>query len=130
MNTSGSPSPDTHSGLLGGVRNLARNALALVLNRVELAAVELGELRATMLRVLAIGAIAFVLLCFALALWTGLIIALAWDSWGWKILLLLAALFSIAAAALLAQARKLLEKAGQGLPATMAELRADRDALL
>ena len=48
----------------------------------------------------------------------------------WKILLLMAALYSLLALALLFQLRSLLTRDKLSLPATMAELRKDRDALL
>ena len=66
---------------------------------------------------------------FALVLWSALLVVLTWEAMGWTILLWLAAAYSLLAWLLLRQARRLLGSGQLGLPATMAELRADRDAL-
>ena len=51
-------------------------------------------------------------------------------SLGWKILLIMAAVFSLITIALLLYVRTLLKQGKLSLAATMAELRQDRDALL
>jgi uncharacterized membrane protein YqjE len=58
-----------------------------------------------------------------------LIVVLAWEAMGWKILLLVAVLYSIATLAILLYARARLLRNTLALPATMSELRKDRDAL-
>lgn len=122
--------PDPEPGLVAGITGVAKTALALFHNRLELAALEAGEVRDNLLRMVLIGAAGLVLLLFALGFWTALIVVLAWDAMGWKILLLMAALYSLLALALLFQLRSLLTRDKLSLPATMAELRKDRDALL
>jgi uncharacterized membrane protein YqjE len=117
-------------GLVAGVAGVARNMFGLFVSRVELAALELGEIRAHVATLLLVGALGIVALWFAVACWTALVVVLAWDAMGWKILLLVALLFSVLAAVVLRHARALLNGDKLSMPATMAELRNDRDALL
>lgn len=117
-------------GFIAGLGIFTRNLAALLLNRVELAALELGELRDKLTRLLLVGVLGIVGLLFALGCWTALVIALAWDAMGWKILLLVALFYTLFTAAMLYGARRMLAKGGLSLPATMNELRNDRDALL
>lgn len=122
--------PESEPGLLAGIAGAAKSGLALLHNRLELAALEAGEVRDNLLRVMLIGAAGLIVLLFALGFWTALIVVLAWDAMGWKILLLMAALYSLLTLALLFHLRSLLTRDKLSLPATMAELRKDRDALL
>lgn len=116
-------------GLMSGFTGLVRHAAALALTRFELAAIELGEVRAHAVRLLLTTAAAVIAFCFALACWTAMLIVLAWDAMGWTILLLLAGLYTLVAAGMLLHARSLLHSGKLALPATMAELRKDRDTL-
>jgi len=108
----------------------ARNLFALCMTRVELAALELGQARDHLARLLLVGAIGVLLLCFALGGWTAVVVALAWPALGWKILLLVAAFYTLLAIVVLLIARSMLASDKLALPATLAELRGDRDALL
>lgn len=117
-------------GLAAGLAGLGKNLFGLLVSRVELAAFELGEIRTHLLRLLLLFGFGVVVVWFAVAYWTALIVVLAWDSWGWKILLLMAAVFTLLAAGLLFHVRSLLIANKLSMPATMAELRNDRDALL
>lgn len=117
-------------GLLGGLAAMGRNLLGLLLCRLELAALELAEVRAAAFKLTLILALGIVTACFGLALWTGLIVVLAWDSLGWKILAILAVLFTVASLFLIRYARAMVSEGKLSMPATMAELRNDRDALL
>ena len=117
-------------GLIDGIVTVARDFASLAFNRLELAALELGEVRSALLKLLLIGALAIVAIWFAVAYWTVLVVYLAWESLGWKILLIIAILFSLFAWGLLRQARTMVEQGKLSMPATMAELRSDRDALL
>lgn len=134
MNVTDKPSsgatPMGRGGLAAGLAGLGKNLFGLLVSRVELAAFELGEIRAHLFKLLLLFGIGVVVVWFAVAYWTALIVVLAWDSWGWKILLLLAAVFTLLAAGLLRYARSLLSTNKLSMPATMAELRNDRDALL
>ena len=73
---------DEHPGLIAGVSSLAKNIFGLIVSRIELAAVEFGEMRAHLVSALLFAGVGLILAWFALACWTGLIIVLAWDSWG------------------------------------------------
>jgi uncharacterized membrane protein YqjE len=117
-------------GLMAGFGGLARNMFALLVSRIELAALELGEVRDNLVRLLLIGALGVVALCFALACWTGLVIALAWDALGWKILLIVAIAYTLLAAVILLRAQALLSQNKLSMPAMLAELRSDREALM
>jgi uncharacterized membrane protein YqjE len=117
-------------GLIAGFGGLARNMFALLVSRIELAALELGEVRDNLFRLLLIGALGVVALCFALACWTALVIALAWDVLGWKILLIVAVAYTFFAAVILLRAQALLSQNKLSMPATLAELRSDREALM
>jgi uncharacterized membrane protein YqjE len=116
--------------LIAGFGGLARNMFALLVSRIELAALELGEVRDNLVRLLLIGALGVVALCFALACWTALVIALAWDALGWKILLIVAVTYTFVAVVILLRAQALLSQNKLSMPATLAELRGDREALM
>ena len=82
-------------GLMGGITSLAKNAYGLVMSRVELAALELTEVRNHAIELIAIFAMAALATWFALAYGTATIVALAWDEMGWKILLVMFVVFII-----------------------------------
>lgn len=117
-------------GLVAGLGGLARSLFALLVSRIELAALELGEVRDNLARFLLVGALGVIALWFAVACWTAVVIVLAWDAMGWKILALVAAVYSVLAIAILRHARGMVAGNRLSMPATMAELRSDRDALL
>ncbi|MBI1892135.1 MAG: phage holin family protein [Burkholderiales bacterium] len=118
------------AGLIGGALAIGKNLLGLLLCRLELAALELSEVRAAVLKMAVLFGLGLITAAFALACWTGLVVVLAWDSLGWKILAIVAAFFTVATLALVWYARAMIEQGKLSLPATMAELRTDRDALL
>ena len=117
-------------GFIAGLGNLARNAFALLVSRIELAALELGEVRDNLVKLLFVGALGIVAILFALGCWTALVVVLAWESMGWKILLLVAVFYTAVAISILMFARGMLRGDKLSMPATLAELRNDRDALL
>ncbi len=117
-------------GLLSGLTGLAKNVFGLVVSRVELAALELSEVRNHVLELLAIFALAVLCSWFALAYGTAVIVALAWESMGWKILLVMFGVFLVATLALVFKARSMLKEGKLALPATMNELKHDKDMLL
>ncbi|HJV86442.1 MAG TPA: phage holin family protein [Noviherbaspirillum sp.] len=123
-------SEDAAPGFIAGFAGLAKSGFALLMSRVELAALELGEVRNNIAKLLLVGALGIVALWFALGCWTALIIVLAWDAMGWKILLIVAAAYSLLALGILLYARTMLGSEQLSMPATMTELRKDRDALL
>ncbi|AMP02296.1 hypothetical protein CAter282_4533 [Collimonas arenae] len=117
-------------GLVSGLVGTAKNMFALVISRIELAALEFSEIGTHLLRLMFASALSIVALWFALAFWCALVVVLAWDALGWKILLILAALFTILAVGCALYVRSVLRQGRLGLPVTMAELRKDRDAIL
>jgi uncharacterized membrane protein YqjE len=117
-------------GLLNGITGLAKNLFGLVVSRLELAAVELMEVRNHVLELLAVFAAALVCALFAVAYGTLTIVALAWEELGWKILLIMFGVFVIGAVALLFKAKAMLKENKLSFPATMNELKHDKDMLL
>ncbi len=117
-------------GLLGGLSSLARSVFGLVVSRLELAALELSEVRNHLIELVVIFAVAVMTAWFTIAYGTATVVALAWDEWGWKILLLMFALFLIATGILVAKGVSMLKKGKLAFPETMNELRNDRDMLL
>ena len=117
-------------GLMGGISGLAKNLFGLIVSRVELAALELSEVRNHAIELLAIFAGAVLAVWFALAYGTATIVALAWDAMGWKILLVLFLVFLVITAVLVMKGMAMLKQGKLAFPETMNELRNDRDALL
>lgn len=117
-------------GLMGGISGLAKNLFGLVVSRVELAALEMSEVRNHAIELLAIFAGAVLAVWFALAYGTATIVMLAWDSWGWKILLVMFLVFLAITVGLVMKGMAMLKQGKLAFPETMKELRNDRDALL
>ena len=117
-------------GLMGGISGLAKNLFGLVVSRVELAALEMSEVRNHVIELLALFAGAVLAVWFALAYGTATIVMLAWDSWGWKILLVMFLVFLAITVALVMKGLALLKQGKLAFPETMRELRNDRDALM
>ena len=117
-------------GLMGGISGLAKNLFGLVVSRLELAALEMTDVRNHVIELVAIFAGAVLAVWFALAYGTATIVMLAWESWGWKILLVMFLVFAAITAVLLLKGMALLKQGKLALPETMKELRNDRDALL
>ena len=117
-------------GLMGGISGLAKNLFGLVVSRLELAALEMTDVRNHVIELVAIFAGAVLAVWFALAYGTATIVMLAWESWGWKILLVMFLVFAAITAVLLMKGMALLKQGKLALPETMKELRNDRDALL
>ncbi|WP_229467571.1 phage holin family protein [Massilia sp. Mn16-1_5] len=117
-------------GLMGGISGLAKNLFGLIVSRVELAALEMSEVRNHVIELLAIFAGAVLAVWFALAYGTATIVMLAWDSWGWKILLVMFLVFLVITVVLVMKGLAMLKQGKLAFPETMNELRHDRDALL
>ena len=114
-------------GLIAAMVEVARNGAGLLLSRLELAALELSEVRNQMLKLLLLAALALLAACFALGCVTALIIFMSWDALGWKILALLALAYAMCAIGLLLWIRRIMAEGRLAMPATMKELQADRD---
>jgi uncharacterized membrane protein YqjE len=119
-----------NTGLIAGLAGLSKNMLGLLISRIELASLELGEIRSNLARLVMTAALGAIAAWFAVACWTALAVVIAWESWGWKILLLLAALYTLLGIGILLYAKSMLREDRLSMPATLAELRKDRDALL
>jgi len=117
-------------GLLGGITGLAKNLFGLVVSRLELAALELSEVRNHVIELVAIFAMAVLATWFALAYGTATIVALAWDEMGWKILLVMFAVFAVITLVLVMKGLAMLKQGKLAFPETMKELRNDRDMLM
>jgi len=117
-------------GLLGGITGLAKNLFGLVVSRLELAALELSEVRNHVIELVAIFAMAALATWFALAYGTATIVALAWDEMGWKILLVMFAVFAVITLILVLKGLSMLKQGKLAFPETMKELRNDRDMLM
>jgi uncharacterized membrane protein YqjE len=118
------------SQLMAGVTGFFKNALGLLLSRIELAALELAEVRTNLLKLALVSAFGLIAAWFAIAYWSVLLVYLTWDALGWKILMLVAIGFSVIAIGTLLYARALVAQGKLSMPATMSELHNDRDALL
>ena len=117
-------------GLMGGITGLAKNLFGLVVSRVELAALELSEVRNHVIELVAIFAMAALATWFALAYGTATIVALAWEEMGWKILLVMFVVFAVITLILVMKGLSLLKQGKLAFPETMKELRNDRDMLM
>ncbi|GGC01060.1 phage holin family protein [Pseudoduganella buxea] len=117
-------------GLIGSLTGVVKNSLRLVLSRIELAALELSEVRRHLVELSVLFALVVLAAWFAIAFGTATLIYLAWDALGWKILLILAAVFAVIAVVLVMTIKKMILQGRLALSATMAELKADRDMLL
>ena len=124
--SAGPPGP----GLIGSLAGVAKNTLGLFVSRLELAALELSEVRNHALQLIVAFALAVLAGLFGIAYASAMVVYLAWDAMGWKILPVMASGFLLLAAGLVLYARGLLKQNKLSLPATMAELKADRDMLL
>lgn len=117
----------------GGLASTAGAAMTSVLKligvRLSMAVLELGAARNAMFRVLLLAALAVLAAAFALLSVSAMIVALAWDALGWRILLLLCLAYLVLAVAMLLKARNIILSGQIGLPMTLAELQKDREAL-
>lgn len=116
-------------GLAAHVRLLITSLVGLVRTRSSLAVLELADARDALLQVLFMGAAALLLAGFALACLSALVVALCWDALGWGILMVLFLVYAGLAVMLLNRVRTIVASGRIGLPATMEELRKDREAL-
>ncbi|MTW03286.1 phage holin family protein [Pseudoduganella ginsengisoli] len=123
------PAP-SHPGLIASLAAVARNTGRLMLSRLELAALELSEARNHLVELAVVFALALLAGWFAIAFTTATIIFLCWEAMGWKILLVLAVAFLLITIGFIMSARSMLRQGKLSLPATMAELKADREMLL
>ena len=117
-------------GLIGGLTGLAKNLFGLVVSRVELVAIELSEVRNHLIELVTLFVAAVLAVWFAIAYGTATIVALAWESMGWKILLIMFAVFLAITVLLVFRGLALLKQGKLAFPETMKELKSDREMLL
>src|SRR4051812_11525101 len=79
-----------NSSLLAGVAGVAKNMFCLLVNRIELAALEISEVSTHLAKLLLFFVCGIIALWFAVAYGTALIVFLMWEIWGWKTRLLMA----------------------------------------
>ena len=127
MNASAEPPA---SGLASSVGTMITSVLKLVGVRLSMAVMELADARDAVLRVLLLGALAVLAAAFALLSLSAMIIALAWDAMGWRILLILFLAYLLLTLGMLWKARSIIANGQIGFPTTLAELEKDRAALL
>ena len=127
MNASAEP---PGSGLASNVGTLIASVLKLIGVRLSMAVMELADARDAVMRVLLLGALAVLAAAFALLSLSAMIVALAWDAMGWRILLILFLAYLLLAVGMLWKARSIIASGQVGLPTTLAELEKDRAALL
>ena len=116
-------------GILQSLRRLASTALALVITRGELAAVELAEARGQIARWALAALVGAVLLLAALLSISLLVAAVFWESYRWQAIGALALAYAIAGAWLVLKVMREVRAAPPLLSATLAELARDRAAL-
>lgn len=117
-------------GVFAGISSLFKSLFGLAVSRVELAALELAEIRNHVIELVAIFAVAVLAVWFAIAFGAMTIVALAWESMGWTILLIMFAVFTLITAILVTKGMALIKQNKLGFPATMKELKNDREMLL
>ena len=117
-------------GVFAGISSLFKSLFGLAVSRVELAALELAEIRNHVIELVAIFAVAVLAVWFAIAFGAMTIVALAWESMGWTILLIMFAVFTLITAILVAKGMALIKQNKLGFPATIKELKNDREMLL
>jgi len=127
MNASAEP---PGGGLASNVSTMIASVLKLIGVRLSMAVMELADARDAVLRVLLLGALAVLAAAFALLSLSAMIVALAWDAMGWRILLILFLAYLLLAVSMLWKARSIIASGQIGLPTTLAELEKDRAALL
>lgn len=121
---------DEQPGLISGLMGVGRNLFGLVLNRIELAMLEVAELSANAAKFLIIVALALTALWFSIAFFTVLAVFLLWQFWGWMTLLFFGVLFLVMTLALAWVAWSFVRDGKLAMPLTIAEIRQDRDTLL
>jgi len=110
--------------------NLVKNIFFIIINRVELATLEFSEVSSHLFKFFLIFIIAIVAFWFAIGFWSSILLILAWEILGWKILLILAVFFTIVAVSAGFYMHNILRRGCTILPITTAEIRKDCDSLL
>lgn len=126
---SNGPSPQGR-GLGASLQGLMATVLAIVHTRLELLVTELEEEKRRLLATVAWGAVGVLVGCFALAFAAVFITVLFWDSHRLLVVGLMTLTFGLISAWAMHRVKVLVRESGQMLAATLAELDADRQALM
>ncbi len=93
-------------GLWSGVLQLLQIAIQLAINRLALASLEMALLRREAVIALLLAGLGVSALAIGSVALASLFVFLVWDAWGWRTLLLVAAVYFSAAGGLLFLARR------------------------
>lgn len=126
MNSSVRPPND---GLASNAMTVIKSLLKLAGVRFSMATVEFADARDAFLRVLLLGVFALLALAFAFLSISGVIVVLAWEALGWRILMILFFAYLLLTMILLWRARGIIASGKIGLPVTLTEMKKDRAAL-
>lgn len=117
-------------GLGASLQGLMATLLAIFHTRLELLVTEIEEEKRRVLATVAWGAVAVLVGCFALAFAAVFITVLFWDSHRLWVLGLMTVVFGVISAWAMRRVKTLVRESGAMLSATLAELDADRQALM
>lgn len=117
-------------GLGASLQGLMATVLAIIHTRLELLVTEVEEEKRRLLATVAWGAVGVLVGCFALAFAAVFITVLFWDSHRLLVVGLTTMTFGLISAWAMHRAKALSRESGQMLAATLAELDADRHALM
>lgn len=131
--TSGSSPAEGGAGagrLLSSLQGLSATLVAILQTRLELLATEVEEEKHRLLAILGWGALAILMGTVASVFLAGFITVLFWESHPLLVLSLLTLAFGGVCAAAVRRVRSLMQTPGGMLAASLAELKADQEALL
>ena len=117
-------------GLGASLQGLMATVLAIIHTRLELLVTEVEEEKRRLLATVAWGAVGVLVGCFALAFAAVFITVLFWDSHRLLVVGLMTMTFGLISAWAMHRVKVLVRESGQMLAATLAELDADRQALM
>lgn len=117
-------------GLLASLQGLVATMLAIAQTRLALLATEVEEEKRRLLATVAWGAVAVLVGCFTLAFAAVFITVLFWDTHRLWVLGGMTVAFAAISVWAARQVSRLLRESGDMLSATLAELEADRQALM
>lgn len=117
-------------GLGASLQGLMATLVAIFQTRLELLVTEIEEEKRRLLATMAWGAVSVLVGCFALAFAAVFITVLFWDTYRLWVLGVMTLLFGLISAWAMARVKALARESGELLTATLAELDADRQALM
>lgn len=112
---------------IGDLSGWARNAVSLLLLRLEVTNIDLFSILAAVLRLLSVAFLTILFTSLVLAWGSGLVVMLYWDRLGTTVLWIVLAVFLLVAVGLGLYCRMLLRHARRLLPISLRQLRIDVD---